>query len=470
MALFESVSFSLSFRLAGLCAELDEDLEVEWATAGGTTGGSAADLSDQSLAKFEAKVTATQEAKTSRVALVTELVASCQELLLELAVAQGEPQHRAPELDAQIMGSLDAANYGGALVATMRSSTCVGIGASSLANLQARQQQLAALREERAQHLMTMGEKVARLWELLAIDESEQAAFEDSLTGGLSEATIAVGEKELTRLEALKGAKMAELVTAKRLEVARLWAATAATDAQQRSFEAYYVTDPERFDDAMLELHDAEVARLERRLETMQPLKQLFEKYESAANARAELEELQKDKDRLKGRNSSKQLKLEEGMGKQIKSLPKVIEKLKKDVAAWELAEGAAFTVLETPWFENSSTAAAAAAATSSDSSPSAAAPAADSVATATTASSRPCLEAVDAREEAWASRKAGEVAAKKAAKDLDSNIMLHPAGGSAKAHVRSSLSSKSSMGGGASKAIKKNSMNPLQEATNTTS
>ena len=453
-----------------MCAELDEDLEAEWATAGGTGGGSAADLSDTSLAKFEAKVTATQEAKTSRVATITELVASCQELLQELAVAQGEPQHRAPELDAQILGSLDATNN--TLVATMRSSTCVGIGASSLANLQARQQQLAALREERAQHLMTMGEKVARLWELLAIDESEQAAFEDSLTGGLSEATIAVGEKELARLEALKGAKMAELVTAKRLEVARLWAATAATDAQQRSFEAYYVTDPERFDDAMLELHDAEVARLERRLETMQPLKQLFEKYESAANARAELEELQKDKDRLKGRNSSKQLKLEEGMGKQIKSLPKVIEKLKKDVAAWELAEGAAFTVLETPWFEHGAPSAAAAAAAGSDSSPSApAASAAAADSAATTGSSRPCLEAVDAREEAWASRKAGEVAAKKAAKDLDSNSnMLHPAGGSAKGHVRSSLSSKSSMGGGASKASKKNSMNPLQEATNTAS
>jgi hypothetical protein len=444
-----------------LCAELDEDLEAEWAAAGGTPGGGAANLSDASLASFAAKVAATQDAKVSRVATVTELVASCQELLQELAVAAGNPLHRAPELDAQVAGSLDAAT--GLLAATQRSSTCVGIGASSLANLQARQQQLATLREARALHLMTMGEKVARLWELLAIDEAEQAAFEDSLTGGLSEATIAVGEKELARLEALKVAKMAELIGGKRLEVARLWAATAATALQKNSFAAYHVTNPARFDDALLELHDGEVARLERRLDTMQPLKQLFEKYEAAANARAELEELQKDKDRLKGRNSSKQLKLEESMGKQIKALPKVVEKLKKDVAAWEEAEGAAFTVLEAPWSENG--AATGDGATDSDVAAASAASAAGSC--------RPCLEAVDAREESWASRKADEVAAKKAAKDLDSGAggqMLHPPGGG-KAQVRASLSTKALGSGAAGKAAggcKKSSMNPLQEATNT--
>lgn len=89
--------------------------------------------------------------------------------------------------------------------------------------------------------------------------------------------------------------------------------------------------------------------------------------------ARTELEELQKDKDRLKGRGSAKQLALEEQMAKKIKQLPKIIETLREQTKEWEAAEGTFFCV-----------------------------PAADG----STGGGRPCLDMIDATEDNWGRRK----------------------------------------------------------------
>lgn len=222
-------------RLSTLCGELEDDLEAEWVAAGGTSGGSTSNLSDGALARFGEAVAAKQAAKAVRTANVVELVGQCQELLQELAVEVSQGS-----FDQQVMGSLDAQ---GKLASVQITPSCVGIGASNLGNLQTRHAELCSLRDERSTYLMEMGEKVAKLWELLGIGEAEQAAFENSLTGGLSEATIQVGEKELARLEALKRTKIVELIAKKRAEVVRLWSETSATEQQRASFTAMAVTD-----------------------------------------------------------------------------------------------------------------------------------------------------------------------------------------------------------------------------------
>lgn len=145
-----------------------------------------------------------------------------------------------------------------------------------------------------------------------------------------------------------------------------------------------------------MEAHDTEVIALEKRLESMQPLLKLVARYEEAVSARRELEELQKDKDRLKGRHASKQLKVEEGMGKLIKAIPKVIDALKKEVGAWQKAEGVSFCMIPPQPFGD-----------------------VDEV-SSVGKMGRPCLEVVEETEERWKSRKDEASAAKKAEKNKE--------------------------------------------------
>jgi len=163
------------------------------------------------------------------------------------------------------------------------------------------------------------------------------------------------------------------------------------------------------FTDALLELHDAQVLALEKRLESMQPLLKLVARYDEAVGARRELETLQKDKERLKGRHASKQLKVEEGMAKLIKAIPKIMDALKKEVGAWQKAEGVSFCMVPPKPFDGAD----------DDS---------EDGENTLTSVGRPCLEVVEETEERWKSRKDEATAAKKAekSKERDAAAGLH--------------------------------------------
>jgi len=185
---------------------------------------------------------------------------------------------------------------------------------------------------------------------------------------------------------------MIEIIAAKRDEIERLWEATSATSEQRAAFTAMAVANESAFTDEFLDAHDTEIANLEKRLETMQPLLKLVQKYEEAVAARAELKELQKNPDRLKGRGSAAQLKLEEQMAKKIKHLPKIIESLTKQSADWEKAEGVAFTVIDPE-----------------------------------TSVGRRCIDVIQEGEERWAQKKSTAAASKKAAKDQERASLSGP-------------------------------------------
>jgi hypothetical protein len=331
---FPFVFFSLSFSVLNICQELEVDAEKEWASCGGANGSSV-DLSDVAFLRFNVKLDELNAKKSVRIDQMTECVAVCQSLLKELGFDAQTP------LERQIKGSLDST---GQLTSYLPSEHCVGIGASMLAAVVERQAQLVEERDKRSAYLISLGEKVSKLWELLCIGEAEQIAFEESLSS-MSNATIAAGEKELARLEALKKLKMVEIIGGRRAQIQELWDQTAATAEQRSGFKQFHISNEDSFTDELLELHDQEIAKLLNRYEAMQPLIKLSQKYEEAINLRSELEELQKDKDRLKGRGSAKQLQLEEQMGKKIKQLPKIIESLTKQVTEWEEAEKVEFTM-----------------------------------------------------------------------------------------------------------------------------
>lgn len=326
----------MCYSILSICQELELSAEQEWVSCGGGANGSSEDLSEAAFLRFNAKLEELNVNKTARIEQMTEAVTQVQGLLLELGM---EPQS---PLEIQIKSSLDLT---GQLTSYLPSDKTVGIGASVLEKVVARQNELVAERDTRSEYLMALGEKVSKLWELLSISEVEQVAFEESLTGGLSTATINTGEKELARLEALKKVKMVEIIGNRRSQIETLWDQTAATAEQRSSFKQFKLSDENAFTDELLELHDQEVVKLEHRFEAMQPLFKLSQKYEEAVSLRSDLDELQKDKDRLKGRGSAKQLQLEEQMGKKIKLIPKIIESLTKQVSEWEKSEGVEFTM-----------------------------------------------------------------------------------------------------------------------------
>jgi phage host-nuclease inhibitor protein Gam len=251
---------------------------------------------------------------------------------------------------------------------------------------------------------------------------------------------------------------MVELLNLKRTEIRRLWQETSASSAQIAEFEAFGVNDEAAFTDALLEEHEAMVATLQQRLETMQPLLKLVKKYYEAVEARAQLVEFQKDKERLKGRGAAKQLKLEEQMGKKIKQMPKIIESLTKQVKEWEAANGG--TSFCVP-------AAAPAAPEGGEQQP------ASEEATPSLVG-RSILEIVEETESIFKAKKDGEMKDKKAAKDkermshatynpghrsslLQNDDNAPPAGGSGKDPTRNGgkrgAGKKSSIAGGSSTA-----------------
>ena len=91
------------------------------------------------------------------------------------------------------------------------------------------------------------------------------------------------------------------------------------------------------------------------------------------------------------------QLKIEEGMGKQVKQIPKIIDALKKQVKAWEKTESATFFMKPPPVTVNAA--------------------ADDSMEDPVPAAGRPCLEVIDETEDKWSRRKEQAAEAKKAAK-----------------------------------------------------
>jgi len=122
----------------------------------------------------------------------------------------------------------------------------------------------------------------------------------------------------------------------------RLWDETSYPNHLREAFAAIRVPE-EGFTDDLLNQHEKHIAVLQQRLSKMQPILKNVKKYEEAYDARAQLEELQKDKDRFKGRNSAAQFKSEEQMNKKGKTIPKLKEQIQKQLKDWLASEDEPF-------------------------------------------------------------------------------------------------------------------------------
>lgn len=294
------------------------------------------DLTMRRREQFHKKMDEIRDELSTRTSAVIQLVRDCQQMIDDLRM---DVQNEGSDLDRRIVGSLiktDSGTY--TMVSQKRSETCVGINASALDELTQRLAQLHAEKRRRKGMLQVMGAEIAVLWEKLHINEDEQMAFTMSVQG-LSLETIAKGENELKRLQALKSEMIGNLINEARETIKQLWELTSVKVEERRKFVAFYVRDESSMNDDLLEKHEVYIQTLQTRMEQMKPILRLIERREVIVRERIQYEDLQKDPERLTQRGAAltKQLMAEERMAIRIKrDLPKLTEKLTETLHEWK--------------------------------------------------------------------------------------------------------------------------------------
>lgn len=333
------------------------------------------DLTEQQREVFRSKACEYEESVSSRTKAVVSLMLECQSLIRELEIVPpscvdggvdgdycahgpgGVDEVGRSEDDVKIMKGLklvegveeeelqplqhqhrrsrkSASDY--TIVSLCESPTCTGIGNGALERLTSRLAELNGEKRRRRERLGKMGRDIAALWTMLRIPQEEQQAFTESIRGlGLD--TIRKGGQELNRLHDLKAVMIGKLIREQRQTIEELWEKTNSSDVERASFDSYfYINDDAKLTDDLLSKHEEYVASLNAKLAKMQPILDLIAKREAIISERFELEILQKDPDRLKGRGATKQLMKEEKMGRRVqKELPKITHMLEKTLTEW---------------------------------------------------------------------------------------------------------------------------------------
>ncbi|KAL7426934.1 hypothetical protein ACHAXH_003641 [Discostella pseudostelligera] len=323
-------------------------------------------LTQERREEFRVKAQEYEESVWTRTRAVVSLVWDCQSMFRELEIVPPteEASFGRSEDDFKIMNSLQpidddgqSANIqeqqhrpgggvqgksgrGGSnnytIVNLFESSTCIGIGNSALDRLSSRIAELNGEKRRRRTKLAEMGTIISTLWTMLRISSEEQKAFTMSIRGlGLD--TIRKGEAEIARLEEIKGIMIGKLVREQRSIIEELWEKTNSSASERASFDAYYhIHDDEELTSEILVKHEDYAASLKGKLNKMQPILNLIAKREAILEERIELELLQKDPDRLKGRGATKQLMKEEKMSRRVtKELPKITSVLEETLRMW---------------------------------------------------------------------------------------------------------------------------------------
>ncbi len=293
------------------------------------------DLTMQRREQFHKKMDEMKNEISTRTSAVIQLVRDCQQLIDDLRM---DVQNDGSALDRKIAGSLIKNDNGTFTMASQkRSDTCVGINASALDELTHRLAQLHAEKRRRKGMLQEMGAEIAILWEKLHINEDEQMAFTTNVQG-LSLETITKGEKELSRLRALKSEMLGNLIKEAREIIQQLWELTNVKLEERKKFAPFYTQEERSMNDDLLEKHEEYLQTLQTRMEQMKPILRLIERRELIVHERIQYEDLQKDPERLTQRGAAltKQLMAEERMAVRIKrDLPKLTEKLSETLTEW---------------------------------------------------------------------------------------------------------------------------------------
>ncbi|KAL7484906.1 hypothetical protein ACHAW6_010525 [Cyclotella cf. meneghiniana] len=310
------------------------------------------DLTEETREKFRAKALELEESVASRTKAVVSLTLECQNLMRELEIDSessenlfgGEPEimnslqstghEEKDDLHYHVRQNRTSDKY--TIVSLFETPTCLGIGKSALDRLTTRLTELNGEKRRRRSILAEMGQAIQALWAMLRVPPEEQKAFTDSIRG-LSMDTIRKGERELDRLHELKVVMIGRLIRDQRKKIEVLWEQTNASSVEKASFDEYFhVYDDDKLTDKLLAKHEEYALTLNTKLQKMQPILDLIAKREAIVSERFDLEMLQKDPERLKGRFATKQLMKEEKMTRRVqKELPRITSMLEKALLEW---------------------------------------------------------------------------------------------------------------------------------------
>lgn len=232
----------------------------------------------------------------------------------------------------------------------------LGLHEEDLARLKGKRDKLSDEKRNREKRLQNLKLSVEALWDKLGIDESERKAF---LNGnrGCGVRQINEFQDELSRLNELKRQNLHLFVEDARFKLQELWDALYYSEDEMLEFTPAF---SDVYSDALLEAHEAEIARLESIREQRAPTLALIDRHRSLTQERDELAASSQDASRLmmrgqKGeRRDPGKLLREEKMRKRIaKELPKVAADLRKALEQWEDEYGHDFLVHGERYLDN---------------------------------------------------------------------------------------------------------------------
>ncbi|KAK6006154.1 hypothetical protein QM012_006564 [Aureobasidium pullulans] len=224
----------------------------------------------------------------------------------------------------------------------------LGLHLEDLNRLKSKKEKLLAEKRNREIRLEELKEAIEALWDKLGVEESERKPFLASNRGcGLR--AINEFEDELARLNELKRQNLHLFVEDARFKLQELWDGLYFSEEEMLEFTPAF---SDVYSDALLEAHEAEIARLEALKEQRAPTLAMVDKYRSLVKDRDDLAASSQDASRLmlRGQKGEKRdptrLLREEKMRKRIaKELPKVESDLRQILEEWEEEYGRPFLV-----------------------------------------------------------------------------------------------------------------------------
>ncbi|KAL4787929.1 microtubule associated protein-domain-containing protein [Aspergillus varians] len=298
-------------------------------TAPGSSVAPSFDLSPTYVTALDNEFSRVYEEYHRRLELVTS---TCEEII-KLWAELGTPQ---AQTDSSIMQ-----HY-------RESPEQLGLHESDLTSLLARREKLLDEKRGRERKLKDLKTAVEGLWERFGVEECDRKAFLAANRGcGLR--TINEFEEELSRLNELKRQNLHLFVEDARCRLQELWDSLYFSEEDMLDFTPAF---SDVYSDALLEAHEAEIARLETLKERRAPTLELIDRHRSLLAERKALTVSSQDASRLMARGNKGErrdpgkLLREEKMRKRItKELPKVESDLRKELENFEDEYGRPFLV-----------------------------------------------------------------------------------------------------------------------------
>ncbi|KAJ5398050.1 hypothetical protein N7509_006163 [Penicillium cosmopolitanum] len=224
----------------------------------------------------------------------------------------------------------------------------LGLHEADLGNLMARRDKLVEEKKGRERKIKEIRTNVESLWERFGVEEADRKAFLATNRGcGLR--TINEFEEELARLNELKRQNMHLFVEDARCRLQELWDTLFFSEEEMLDFTPAF---SDVCSDALLEAHEAEIARLETLKEQRAPTLEMIDRHRGILSDREALSSSSQDASRLMARGNKGErrdpgkLLREEKMRKRIaKELPKLEADLRRELERWEDEYGRPFLV-----------------------------------------------------------------------------------------------------------------------------